>query len=82
MVEHDVSPITPNQLVPKRGSQRSLSYDPNLTWWAYRGTLSIVQAWDILNRESIPLFSPAFDRASDPLQLIRATLIFKMNKVL
>ena len=29
-----------------------------------------------------PLFSPAFDSAFDHLQLIRATLIFKMQKAL
>ena len=50
-------------------------FDPNPMWWANGGNLSIVQAGDTLS----PLFSPAFDRTFDHLQLIRATLIFKMQ---
>ena len=37
-------PNYPNQLAPKRGSQSSLMFDPNLMWWANGGNLSIVQA--------------------------------------
>ena len=39
---HLVAPVSvrlvyyPNQLAPKRGNQRRLSFDPNLTWWAYQ----------------------------------------------
>ena len=29
-------PNYPNQLAPKRWSQRRMSLDPNLTWWAYQ----------------------------------------------
>ena len=50
-------------------------------WWANGGNLSIVQAGDTLSRGLISLlFSPAFDGTFDHLQLIRATLIFKMQK--
>ena len=66
-------PNYPNQLAPKRGSQSSLILDPNL---------SIVQAGDTLSRGGLisALFSPAFDRTFDHMQLIRATLIFKMQE--
>ena len=75
-------PNYPNQLAPKRGSQSSLILDPNLRWWANGGNLSIVQAGDTLSRGGLisALFSPAFDRTFDHMQLIRATLIFKMQE--
>ena len=51
-------------------------------WWANGGNLSIAQARDTLSRGRIgPLFSPAFDRNIDHLQLIGAALKnFKMKK--
>ena len=56
-------------------------FNPNPMLWANGGYLSIVQARDTLSRGLIsPLFSPAFDGTFDHLQLIRATLIFKMQK--
>ena len=72
----------PNQLAPKWGSQSSLMFDPNPMWWADGGNLSIVQAGDTLSSLISPLLSPAFDGTFDHLQLIRATLIFKMQKKL
>ena len=70
-----------NQLAPKWGSQRRLSFDPNLTWWAYRA-ISLLFRLGTLSAGGLisPLFSPAFDGAFDQLQLIRATLIIKMQK--
>ena len=74
-------PNYPNQLAPRRGSQRRLSFDPNLTWWAYRA-ISLLFRPGTLSAGGLisPLLSPAFDGAFDELQLIRATLIFKMQK--
>ena len=63
--------------------QSLLSFNTNPTWWVYRCNLSVVQVRDTLNRVLISLlFSPAFDRAFDHLQLIKTTLIFKMQKAL
>ena len=50
--QNTASDQLPNQLAPKRGSQRRMSFDPNPTWWAYPGNCCIVQAWDILSRGS------------------------------
>ena len=76
-------PNYPKQLAPKRGSQSSLSLDPNLTWWAYR-TISLLFRPGTLPAGGLisQLSSPAFDGAFDHLQLIRVTLIFKMQKAL
>ena len=67
-------PNYPKQLAPKRGSQSSLSLDPNLTWWAYRA-ISLLFRPGILPAGGLisPLSSPAFDGAFDHLQLIRVT---------
>ena len=74
-------PNYPNQLAPKRGSQSSFMFDTNPMWWANGDNLSIVQAGTRSAGGLISLlFSPAFDRTFDHLQLIRATLIFKMQK--
>ena len=71
----------PNKLAPKRGSQRRFCFDPNLTWWAYQA-ISLLSRPGTLSAGGLisPLFSPAFDDTFDQLQLIRATLIFKMQK--
>ena len=68
----------PNQLAPKRGSQRKLRFDPNLTWWAYQA-ISLLSKPGTLSAGGLisPLFSPAYDGTFDQLQLMRATLIFK-----
>ena len=75
-------PNYPNQLAPKRGSQTRLGFDPNLTWWAYQA-ISLLFRPGTLSAGGLisPLFSPSFDGNFDQLQLIRATLIFKMQKV-
>ena len=50
-------------------------------WSANGSNLFIVQAGDSLSRGLIsPLFLPAFDPTFNHMQLIRATLIFKMQK--
>ena len=74
-------PNYPNQLAPKRESQRSLRLDPNLTWWAYQA-ISLLSRPGTLSAGGLisPLFLLAFDGTFDQLQLIRATLIFKMQK--
>ena len=74
-------PIYPNQLAPKRGSQRRLIFDPNLRWLAYQAISLSFRPGTLSARGLIsPFFSPAFDRVFDHLQLIRATLIFEMQK--
>ena len=55
------------------GKPEEFEFQPQPHSWAYRGSLSIVQARDTLSKGIIsPLFSPAFDH----LQLIRATFTF------
>ena len=74
-------PNYPNQLAPKRGSQSSLILDPNLRWWA-NGVISLLFRPATFSAGGLisSLFSPAFDRTFDHLQLTGATLIFKMQK--
>ena len=56
-------------------------FDPNPMWWANGGNLSIVQVGTLSAGDLVsPLLSPAFDRDFDHLQLIGATLNFKMQK--
>ena len=65
------------------GKPDEFEFKPKLTGWSYQrkllfrpGTLSVAGSYHPI------LFSPAFDPAFDHLQLIRATLIFKMQKAL
>ena len=68
-------------IVMRRGKQRRFYFDPNLTWWAYQA-ISLLSRPGTLSAGGLisPLFSPAFDDTFDQLQLIGATLIFKMQK--
>ena len=54
-VNHD---YYPNQLAPKRGSERSLRLDPNLPWWAYQA-ISLLSRPGTLSAGGLisPLFS-------------------------
>ena len=78
---YGISQITPTNSLPN-GEARVVWCSTPIPCGELMGAISLLFKPGTLSAGSLisPLFSPAFDHTFDHIQLIRATLIFKMQK--